>query len=204
MALEVTVRPQKKNWKDEVDEQERMFCDFVLAGRSQTEAMFLAGYFPMEHYKDRAWRRKASSKAGDLRKKKSVIIYMNKNKTRVMINEPCDSLALERHIYDIASGNVTQDVRTPDGEIVKMPPSFKDQISAASLYFKIEEARQKRVLTTEKEIGSTSGVSLIAEETKVLLSRFNLREVVTTDYFEKHPEVEAEAEELEKYAKKDN
>ena len=100
----------------------------------------------------------------------------NKNKTKVMITEPCDSMALERHIYDIAMGTVTQDVRTAEGKIIKIPPSFKDQISAASIYFKTEEARQKRVLTTEKEIGSTSGVSLIAEETKVLLSRFNLRD----------------------------
>lgn len=204
MGLEVSVRPQKKNWKDEVNEQEKMFCDFILAGRSQTEAMFLAGYYPMEHYKDPAWRRKASSKAGDLRKKKAVVIYLNKNKTRVMISEPCDSLALERHIYDIAMGTVTQNVRTPDGEIVKIPPSFKDQISAASIYFKTEEARQKRVLTTEKEVGASSGVSLIAEETKVLLSRFNLREIVTTDFIEKHPEIEEEAEVLAEYEKSDN
>lgn len=203
MALEVQAKPVKKNWKDEVNEQEKKFCDYLLSGGLQADAVFQAGYYPMDYFNDKAWRRKASNKAADLLKKKAIVIYMNKNKKRVIISETCNTAVLLHHMYEIAMGTATMRVQNEDGEYINMPPSFKDQVSAAKLFFSEEEKRQRSQVSGLRPVGG-NGVSVIATETKKLLDRFNLKEVVTTDYFEKHPEIEEEAEELEQYVKADN
>lgn len=203
MGLEVQTRPVKKNWKEDVNDQERMFCDYILSGGMQSDAVFQAGYYPMEYFSDKAWRKKASNKAAELLKKKAIVIYMNKNKQRVIITDTCDSRALLRHMYDIAMGIAKSRVPTEDGKMVDVPPSFKEQVSAAKVFFAEDEKRQRDQVSGLRPVGG-SGVSVIATETKKLLERFTLREVVTTDFYERHPEIEEEAKELANYVESDN
>lgn len=178
----------------EVNEQEKVFCDHILNGGLQCDAVFKAGYYPIDLLNDKAYRKKATHKAAELLKKYSVSVYMNKNKNRTVMSASIDRRALLYHVYDIAMGSVTK-TSYLDGEEIQEPPSFSDQIAAAKLFFAEEQKQMKDASIGFTPAESTS--SVISVEAKRLLSKYQLKEVVTTDVFERHPEIVENAEFVE-------
>lgn len=128
----VEIRGQGRNVK-ELTKEEKSFLDCVLDGMGMTDAMFASGLFPKEKEDDKATREKASQKANYLINTKRASIYIAKNRKTAVIYTENDLPGLMTHIYEIAMGNATTEVVTVKGEVVTVHPSFKDQISAASL-----------------------------------------------------------------------
>ena len=181
MAIEVTTK-RGKNFRSEVNEQEKRFCDYILSGGSLCDAVFAAGYYPMEYASDKKWRRKASNKSVELREKASVAMYLNKNKSKVVLRQSVDLEVLHMHMYEIAMGNARQE-QCVNGEMVELPPLYSDQIRAAKLVYEFESKLHAEKISGLKAVGG-GGVSVIAAETQKLLDKFKFRDVVTTDFFD--------------------
>ncbi len=161
-----------------ITDKEIIFCDNLLKGKPRRESIFLAGFYPMEKKDDPTIQKRASSKATALLKKRCIRIYLNKNASTLVINnDNCDRKALKIHIYEIAMGNVTQTVITKDGDEIDVPPSFKDQVSAAALFYKIDnEDRMEKISSID--ISSDNVTSEIDAKVSKFISRYNNKTLI--------------------------
>lgn len=114
-----------------LSEEEKEFLDLVLAGCTQTDAIFEAGIFPKDKSSDKKTRDKASNKARTIINSERGMRYMMAHRKTAIVYTPNDLPALATHMYEIAMGRATIPMSTEEGTI-EMPPSFKDQISAAT------------------------------------------------------------------------
>lgn len=119
--------------KKELSPEEKSFFDLVLDGMSQVDAMFESGLFPKELSEDPKARKDASQKANYLLNTKRGSLYVMQNRKTAVIYTENDLPALMTHIYDIAMGNATTTMII-DGKEVTVSPSFRDQVSAATLF----------------------------------------------------------------------
>ena len=183
----------------ECTEQEKVFCEAILGGSTRMAAVLEAGYFPNEDAKDPRVQNRIKVKASNLLKKKCIVHYLQQNKKKVYITDDCDVRGLKRHIYEIAMGNATTTaaVKGENGpEMVEVKPSFKDQVSAASVFLKMNEADRKY---------KRDGVQLVSEEqsmvqeTKIknLLSKYQTVDILKTKVLDERGIDDADYEEVE-------
>lgn len=164
-----------------VSAQEKIFCDLILKGARNIDAVFEAGYYPMDQKSDPVIHNRASVKAATLLRKRGIRTYLNKNRRIIRVdNDGCDRRALKMHIYDIAMGNITQNVMTKDGEQVQVPPSFKDQIAAAALFTKID-SEERMIKISQADVTPQAVTEEIGSKVTKFISKFNTREIVTSN-----------------------
>lgn len=164
-----------------ITEQEKKFCELVLRGVGNRDAVFEAGYYPMDKKDDPVYKNRASAKSQSLLMKKGIRIYLNKNRKIIRVDsDGCDRRALKIHIYDIAMGNITQNVMTKEGEQVQVPPSFKDQITAAALFAKMDND-DRMVKISQVEATPDVVTEEIGQKVSKFISKFNTREVTTAN-----------------------
>lgn len=190
-----STRPEK-----EVSAEEKVFCDCILGGMTNVDAVFKAGYYPIEGKADPVIKQRASSKATALLKKRSVRAYLHKNQRVVYLNDDhCDRRALKIHIYDIAMGNISQKVFDKEGEAVDMPPSFKDQVSAAALFHKIDsDDRQEKMASVE--VTSEDAVDEISSKVSKFISKYRTKQIAdnrSVDGLRKKGVIDADYSELD-------
>lgn len=135
-----------------VSEQEKVFCDCLLAGKTQMSALITAGYFQPGDEVDPVTRRKMQSKVRTLKEKVAVGVYLQKNKDKIYLTEDLDTSRLKRHIYEIAMGNAKGESVDKDGVTHETTPTFSDQIAAANTYMKMNELDKKYQLSGVKTI----------------------------------------------------
>ncbi len=163
----------------EVSDEERIFCDCVLKGMTNLDAVFEAGYYPMEGRKDPVVKQRASAKATALLRKRSVRAYLHKNQQVVYLNDDhCDRRALKIHIYDIAMGNISKRVMLKNGDVVELPPSYKDQVSAAALFHKIDlDDRHEKLASVD--VTPEDAVFEISSKVDKFISRYSTKKIAT-------------------------
>ncbi len=135
-----------------VSEQEKVFCDCLLAGKTQMSALITAGYFQPGDEVDPKTRAKMHSKIRTLKEKVAVGVYLQKNKDKIYLTEDLDTSRLKRHIYEIAMGNAKGESVDKDGVTHETTPTFSDQIAAANTYMKMNELDKKYQLSGVKTI----------------------------------------------------
>lgn len=144
---------EKKRFLEKtVSDQERIFCDCLLAGKTQMQALITAGYFEPGDECDKIKRTKMNNKAATLKNKVAVAVYMQKNKDKIFLTEDLDTTKLKRHIYEIAMGNAKGEFFDRKGVCHECSPSFGDQIAAANAFIKMNEIDRKYQLKGVKTI----------------------------------------------------
>lgn len=144
---------EKKRFLEKtVSEQERIFCDCLLAGKTQFDALITAGYFQQGDECRSELRNKMRNKAATLKNKVAVAVYMQKNKDKIFLTEDLDTTKLKRHIYEIAMGNAKGEFFDRKGVCHECGPSFGDQIAAANAFIKMNEIDRKYQLKGVKTI----------------------------------------------------
>lgn len=186
------VRPTQRNL--ECTEQEKSFCNYILANKSQVDSCILAGYYPDEDPNDPKVRNKLRVKAKNLLKKKSIVHYLAVNKKKIYLTDDCDVPALKHHLFEIAMGRARGKFYDNDGNEHEFEPSFKDQVSASLAFMKFNDADRKYKLMG---VQTMSDAQALVQETKVssILDKYRTVDIVTTNFYDKHPEIEAEYEE---------
>lgn len=195
---EAVIKPTRMA-KLECTEQEKMFCEYILQGGTQILAVVNAGYMTMEEADTKKGKIKAGNKARDLLKKQCVVLYMQKNKKKIYLTDDCDVPALKRHLYEIAMGNARAIEIDNKGYEHEVPPPFNAQIQAATVFMKFNESDRKYKLAG---VQTMTDAQVKVQENKVrsLLDKYKTADILTTDFYEKHPELnppEAEFEEIE-------
>lgn len=143
---------RKRFLEKTVTDQERIFCDCLLAGKTQIVALITAGYFNQGDECDPKLRSKMSNKAATLKSKVGVAVYLQKNKDKIFLTEDLDTTKLKRHIYEIAMGNAKGEFYDKKGVCHECAPSFGDQIAAANAFIKMNEIDRKYQLKGVKTI----------------------------------------------------
>ena len=184
---EVSIR-ERRFAKLECTEQEKMFCDYLIQGGTQQMAVVNAGYMTLEELNSPKGKAKAGNKARDLLKKKCVVLYMQRNKKLIYITDDCDVPALKHHLYQIAMGNATAIEIDNKGIEHEVPPPFNAQIQAAQAFMKFNEADRKNKLAG---VHTMTDAQVKVQENKVknLLSKYKTADIVTTNFYELHPEM---------------
>lgn len=162
----------------ELNEQEKQFCNSVLNGRSQIQAVVDAGYITEEGLTDPDTKAKGKYIAENLIRKPAVIDYIKANKRTISIVEDRDDELLAFHIYEIAMGRCVREGRDTKGRPTKETPTFADQISAGSLYLKIREQEKKdKLLNNIKQANRVAEIQ--TNKVKSLLEQYKFDKPLT-------------------------
>lgn len=190
--VELLVRPTQRHL--ECSEQEKSFCNYILAGKSQIDSCILAGYYSNEDTNDPVIRNRLRVKAKNLLKKKSIVHYLAVNKKKIYLTDDCDVPALKHHLYEIAMGRAKGKYFDQEGNEHETEPSFKEQVSASLAFMKFNDADRKYKLLG---VQTMSDAQALVQETKVssILAKYRTADIVSTNFYDKHPEIEAEYEE---------
>ena len=190
--VEMLVRPTQRNL--ECNEQEKSFCNYILAGKSQVDSCILAGYYSDEDPNDPVVRNRIRVKAKNLLKKKSIVHYLAVNKKKIYLTDDCDVPALKHHLYEIAMGRAKGKYIDANGDEHETEPSFKEQVSASLAFMKFNDSDRKYKLLG---VQTMSDAQAMVQESKVssILAKYRSVDIVTTNFYDKHPEIEAEYEE---------
>ncbi len=161
-----------------VSEQEKIFCDCLLAGKTQMSALITAGYFQPGDDLDKKTRSKMMNKVRTLKEKVGVTVYLQKNKDKIYLTEDLDTSRLKRHIYEIAMGNAKGETVDKEGVTHETTPSFSDQIAAANTYMKMNELDKKYQLSGVKTI---SNDRIQVNKVQNLLDKYKLNKPLAID-----------------------
>lgn len=159
-----------------VSDQEKIYCDCLLAGKSWTSALITAGYF--EPGDEISNRNKMRNKNQSLKNKVGVTVYLQKNKDKIYLTEDLDTSRLKRHIYEIAMGNAKGTFFDKEGVGHEIEPSFGDQIAAANCYMKMNELDKKYQLSGVKTV-TTDKVQV--HKVQNLLDKYKLNKPLAVD-----------------------
>ena len=192
----VLLRAQQANL--ECTDQEKVFCEAILSGKTRKDAVLAAGYFQGIDPDDPRMQNRIKVKASNLLKKKCIVHYLQKNKKKIYLTDDCDVPALKRKIYEIAMGDAKQvvAVKTDEGmEAMTLPPSFKDQIAAANVFMKMNELDRKYKLAG---VQTLSEQQTMVQETKVknILDKYKTVDIVSTKVLDEIGIDDAEFEEV--------
>lgn len=172
-------KPVKKRFLEKpVTDQEKIFCDCLLAGNTQHDALIKAGYFDVEDKYDSQKKKKMTAKARALKEKVGVTVYLQKNKDKIYLTEDLDTSRLKRHVYEIAMGTAIGTYFDKEGIGHDVPPSFGDQIAAANCYMKINEIDRKYALSGVKQISSDK---VQINKVQSLLDKYKLDRPIAVD-----------------------
>ncbi len=161
-----------------VSEQERIFCDCLLAGKTQMQALVTAGYFQPGDDLDKKTRVKMQNKVRTLKDKVAVTVYLQKNKDKIYLTEDLDTSRLKRHIYEIAMGNAKGEMVDKEGVTHETTPTFSDQIAAANTYMKMNELDKKYQLSGVKTITNDR---VQVNKVQSLLDKYKLNKPLAID-----------------------
>lgn len=161
-----------------VSDQEKVFCDCLLAGKSWTTALITAGYYQPGDETKPEYRTKMRNKCNSLKNKVGVTVYLQKNKDKIYLTEDLDSSRLKRHIYEIAMGNAKGTYFDKEGIGHETSPSFGDQIAAANCYMKMNELDKKYQLSGVKTV-TTDKVQV--NKVQSLLDKYKLNKPLAID-----------------------
>ena len=199
MERDVEIVQPIKQRNLECTEQEKVFCDLILAGATRFDAVIKAGYYPDIDHSDPKMQNRIKVKASNLLKKKCVEFYLQQNKKKIYITDDCDVRGLKHRMYLIGMGQATTKVLVvgKDGpEYYDAPPSFKDQISAAGVFLKMNETDRKYKLAG---VESVTDRQLMVQESKVkdLLAKYQTADILTTRVLDERGIEDADYEEVE-------
>lgn len=155
-----------------------MFCDCLLAGQTQNQALITAGYFQQGDECRREMRTKMQNKSATLKKKVAVAVYMQKNKDKIILTEDLDTTKLKRHIYEIAMGNAKGEFYDKKGVCHECAPSFGDQIAAANAFIKMNEIDRKYQL---KGVRTITNDKVQVNKVQSLLDKYKMDKPVYLD-----------------------
>ncbi len=155
-----------------------MFCDCLLAGKTQNQALITAGYFQQGDECRREMRTKMQNKSATLKKKVAVAVYMQKNKDKIILTEDLDTTKLKRHIYEIAMGNAKGEFYDKKGVCHECAPSFGDQIAAANAFIKMNEIDRKYQL---KGVRTITNDKVQVNKVQSLLDKYKMDKPVYLD-----------------------
>lgn len=181
-----------------VTDQEKIFCDCLLAGKTQMSALITAGYFQPGDDLDKKMRPKMQNKVRALKDKVAVTVYLQKNKDKIYLTEDLDTSRLKRHIYEIAMGNAKGESVDKDGVKHETTPTFSDQIAAANTYMKMNELDKKYQLSGVKTITNDR---VQVNKVQNLLDKYKLNKPLAID-----EQIDVEFKDIptkEEYAKAD-
>ncbi len=169
---------KKRFLEKSVSEQERIFCDCLLAGKTQFESLISAGYFMQGDECKPEMRNKMRNKAASLKNKVAVAVYMQKNKDKIFLTEDLDTTKLKRHIYEIAMGNAKGEFFDRKGICHECAPSFGDQIAAANAFIKMNEIDRKYQL---KGVKTVTNDKIQVNKVQSLLDKYKMDKPVLID-----------------------
>ncbi len=161
-----------------VTDQERIFCDCLLAGKTNIQAVISAGYFQPGDECDSEKRVKMHAKARSLKEKVGVTVYLQKNKDKIFLTEDLDTARLKRHIYEIAMGQAKGTYFDKEGVGHEVEPSFSDQISAANTFLKMNEIDRKYQLSGVKTVTNDK---VQVNKVQSLLDKYKLNKPLAID-----------------------
>lgn len=161
-----------------VTDQERVYCDCLLAGKNRLDALVTAGYFESGDKEIPEMRKKMITKAASLKSKVGVTVYLQKNKDKIYLTEDLDTARLKRHIYEVAMGNAKGIIYDKDGNPHEVTPSFGDQIAAANSFMKMNEIDRKYALSGVKTV-TTDKVQI--NKVQNLLDKYKLNKPLAID-----------------------
>lgn len=176
MGNEVATR--KRFLDKQVTDQERVFCDCILAGKTLNQALITAGYFNQGDDIIPEMRSKMRNKAAALKNKVAVAVYLQKNKDKIYLTEDLDTTKLKRHIYEIAMGNAKGEFYDKKGICHECAPSFGDQIAAANAFIKMNEIDRKYQL---KGVKTVSNDKVQVNKVQSLLDKYKLNKPLYLD-----------------------
>lgn len=137
-----SVLARKKRETPELTEEEKKFCDLLLEGYTNINAMFESGIADRDRRDDKKYRAKMTAKAKNLNNTRRIRDYMYRNRRCAVVFTPTDMEKVATHMMDICMGNASQEVETVvNGKVdtISVKPSFKDQIAAAGFLMKYTE-----------------------------------------------------------------
>ncbi len=176
MGNEVATR--KRFLDKQVTEQERIFCDCILAGKTLNQALITAGYYNQGDDLIPEMRTRMRNKAASLKNKVAVAVYLQKNKDKIYLTEDLDTTKLKRHIYEIAMGNAKGEFFDKKGVCHECAPSFGDQIAAANAFIKMNEIDRKYQL---KGVKTVSNDKVQVNKVQSLLDKYKMNKPVYLD-----------------------
>lgn len=160
-----------KSGKTELNETEKAFLDLILSGMTNVDAALESGLVEGDE-DDKEVRIKASKTASNLINTRRAQRYISFNRQTAVVYTEQDLPALATRIYDIAMGNAEGDYVTNDGSVIKVKPSFKDQIAAANWIRAYTNDLKKEVKPTSK--AKNKAIDAIAIE---FASKYDTRKV---------------------------
>lgn len=163
-----------------VTAEERVFLDNVLAGKTYAQALCAAGYITPEQAADSSLRTKWTSKGKGIIRKVQCYAYLKQNEGKIFITEDMDLAVLKRHIYEIALGQAEAEVTTKDGEVIKVKPSFTEQIAASSCFMKIVEQDKKYMLAGVKTVSAAQNKVQI-NKVQSILDKYKITKQIGID-----------------------
>lgn len=169
---------RKRFLEKTVSEQERIFCDCILAGKTLNQALITAGYFESGDDLDPDTRKRMRTKATTLKNKVGVSVYLQKNKDKIYLTEDLDTTRLKRHIYEIAMGNAKGEFFDKKGMVHECAPSFGDQIAAANAFIKMNEIDRKYQL---KGVKTVTNDKVQVNKVQSLLDKYKMNKPVYLD-----------------------
>lgn len=180
--MEMTVQgpyDRKKRFLEKpITEQEKVFCDCILAGKTRLDALVTAGYFESGSQLNSKLRARMQNKATSLMNKVGVTVYLQKNKDKIYLTEDLDTAKLKRHVYEIAMGNAKGEFFDKKGICHECAPSFGDQIAAANAFIKMNEIDRKYQL---KGVKTVSNDQIQVNKVQGLLNKYKFNKPVMLD-----------------------
>ena len=163
-----------------VTSEERVFLDNILAGKTYAQALCAAGYITPEQAADSSLRTKWTAKGKGITRKVQCYAYLKQNEGKIFLTEDMDIAVLKRHIYEIALGQAEAEVTTKDGEVVKVKPTFAEQIAASSCFMKIVDQDKKYMLAGVKTVSSNQNKVQI-NKVQSILDKYKMTKQIGID-----------------------
>ena len=158
-------------------DQEEKFCELVINGMKQTDALISSGIMPAD-----SEFKVLKNKAGSLMATARVRRYMIENAKVIKVMTSRDYDIVRTHMYEIAMGTAVRKCKKLDkeGNVVEYEdsPSFRDQISAAGwLSADLKMRNEKEGRTPAQEI-ILKDIDEIEQKANALVDKYSYRRIV--------------------------
>lgn len=170
-----SVLVKKKKGSPPLTLEERRFCDLILEGYSNINAIFESGIGDRDRSGDKEYRKKMGIKAKALMNTRRVRDYLYANRKCAVVFTPTDMEKVATRMMDICMGNATMETeKVVDGEVVKIEerPTFKDQIGAANFLMKYTE-----MLKSTKRLEMTVKAEDVDKDALDFVNRYKTRPI---------------------------
>lgn len=170
--------------KKPLTEQEEKYCDLVISGMTQIEAIVEAGILPPGTPKE-----KLKSKTKALNGTNRIRRYMSENSKVIRIMTTRDYDIMRTHMYEIAIGTAIRKAKkiTKDGEVVEYEesPSFRDQVSAAGWLTADLKLRNEKTANTPAQEIILRDIDEIEKKANALVEKYSFRRIAMDPKSEK-------------------